>query len=275
MALDMLHDPLTEKLARGETAIGLSLMDVYTIELAAHMGFDWFFLDQMFTPHDWSETDRLIRAGWAAGITPVVRVQSYPWLGYDRRVAVEVSRAAGIGAHYILVSNSGKREIEECVQVTHDWHRKALWVHPFSSFDEWGPGIEQMKGRTNVIPQPETQEGLDDLLECLDLPEIRMVFIAMTDASRIFSDTPAPNWYSERLWSFVDDTVAKANSLGKVVGAATSFAYDLDEVKKRVVKLQEHGVRMICLPGLYALFQVGLGGFLTEVKEQLRESASG
>lgn len=48
----------------------------------------------MFTGLDFGRTLLLIRTGEAAEISPVVRVQSNPWLGYDPRIAVDVMYVA-------------------------------------------------------------------------------------------------------------------------------------------------------------------------------------
>lgn len=105
----MLKNSLLEKIDAGKVALGMRINDPERVELCAHLGFDWFMLDQMFTANDWSRTQDLIRTGEAAGLTPVVRVHSNPWLGYDHSIAVNVSRAHGIGAQFIMVSNSCKR----------------------------------------------------------------------------------------------------------------------------------------------------------------------
>ena len=54
----------------GKTALGITIADVQMVELAAHLGFDWFMIDQMFTSNDWGKTQDLVRAGEAYGITP-------------------------------------------------------------------------------------------------------------------------------------------------------------------------------------------------------------
>ena len=63
----MAVSPLHEKLESGETALGLYVNSPDMVELCGHLGFDWFLVDQMWTAHDWSATDALIRAGEAAG----------------------------------------------------------------------------------------------------------------------------------------------------------------------------------------------------------------
>lgn len=257
---------LLEKIKANETSLGLWVNSVDMIDLCAHLGFDWFMIDQMFTPHDWSKTDELIRAGESAGITPVVRVQSNPWLGYDHRVAVDVTRLLGMGAQFVMVSNSGKQEIDECLEVAKDWHRKALWVHPYSDFDDWVPQLDKHVEETYIIPQPETQGGLDTLGDCIREPGIKAALIAMTDASRVLTGEHQPDWYNEILWRYVDEAVALGREHNVYVGANTSYAYTMEEMRNRVIHLHEHGVKMILVQGAPFLFQVAVGQFLRELR---------
>jgi 4-hydroxy-2-oxoheptanedioate aldolase len=272
----MLHDSLNAKITGGGTAMGLWLNDPYMVDLAAHMGFDWFMVDQMFTPIDWNQTDQLMRAGEAAGITPVLRLQSNPWLGYNSQLAHNLTRALGIGYQYVMVSNSGKQEMEECAEVARDWHRKALWVHPFSSMDEWSPVTEDLVRHTHVIPQPESEGGLRELSDTLDIEGIDFAFFAMTDASKVLrKGSDMPDFYNDELWGLVDAAVKKADGLGKVIGANISYAYDMAELQRRTVKLAEHGVRMIMLQGAGFLFQVAIGAFMRDVREEVAALTGG
>lgn len=239
------------------------------VELLAHMGFDWFMIDLMFTSTDWGDVENLIRTGEAAGITPVVRVQANPWMGYDHRIVVDVSRLQGIGARYILVSNSCHKEIQECAKVAHDWHRKALHIHPFDDFNEWDPKIDKMGNMTYIIPQPESIPALEELEETMSLPEIKMILIAMTDASRELTKSDKPDWYNPRLWELVDRMVDLGKEKGTVVGANTSYAYNMKEMFKRVIKLHEHGVRLILIQGAPFLFQVAIGEFLRNIRAEI------
>jgi 2-keto-3-deoxy-L-rhamnonate aldolase RhmA len=266
------EDLLKLKMEGDTPAFGLWLNDVYMADLAAHMGFDWFMVDQMFTPTDWNQADQLLRAGEAAGITPVLRLQSNPWLGYNGQLAQDLTRALGIGYQYVMVSNSGKREVEECAKVAHDWHRKAMWVHPFGSVEEWQSVTADMVANTHVIPQPESIGGLTELESTLDIPGIDLAFIAMTDASKVLrSESSLPDFYDEKLWSILDSAVAKARREGKIIGANTSYAYDVNEISQRAVRLVEHGVRMIMLQGAGFLFQVAVGALMKEINDKTSE----
>jgi 2-keto-3-deoxy-L-rhamnonate aldolase RhmA len=265
----MPKDPLGDKIAKDVTALGAFTNDPDMVELMAYMGFDWVAIDQMFTSIDWQKTEIMIRTAEAAGITPVVRIQSNPWLGYDPRLAVDATRAAGVGARYILVSNSGKKEIEDMAKVASDWHRKAMHIHPFKSFDEWDSKIVDLEAGTYVIPQPESLGALAEVEETLALPHVKALFFAMTDASRELAGSNQPDWYSEKLWELVDRGVRVARENGAIIGANTSYAYDLPELRKRVLRLSERGVRMVLIQGAGFLFQVAIQPFIDDLHEHL------
>ena len=266
----MAQNPLLERLQDGRPSIGVWANSPDMIELCAFVGFHWVMIDQMFTSNDWQKTEELIRAADGSGITAVVRIQSNPWLGYDHRVAVDVSRANGIGAQFIMVSHSSKQEIDESLVASKDWHRKALSIHPYRSFDEWDRGLDRQAAFTYLIPQPETRGALDSLEEVIADPAVKVVFIAMTDASRIITGGHKPDWYNARLWEYVDRAVELGREHGVTIGANTSYAYTMDEMKKRVERLVDHGVKMIMSQGAPFLFQIAAGEFLAGLKGPLQ-----
>lgn len=262
----MPSNPLLEKLTDGRSALGLYVNSPDMVELCGHLGFDWFMIDQMWTSNDWSKTEELMRAGEAAGITPVVRVQSNPWLGYDHRIAIDVSRALGIGAQFVLVSHSGRQEIEECVEVSKDWHRKAMTIHPYGDFADWIPVREQHESGTFIVPQPESRGAFDELEQIIRNPGIKLVFLAMTDASRILTGSHTPDFYHPALWEYLDRAVQLGKEHGVTIGANTSYAYRLDELQDRIRRLHVHGVKMIMVQGAPFLFQVAMTEFLRDLR---------
>jgi 4-hydroxy-2-oxoheptanedioate aldolase len=262
----MPQNPLLERLKEDKPSIGVRANSADMIELCAFVGFHWVMIDQMFTSNDWQKTEELIRAADGCGITPVVRIQSNPWLGYDHRIAVDVSRANGIGAQFILVSHSSKQEIDESLVASKDWHRKALSIHPYRSFAEWDKGLDKQAAFTYLIPHAETQGALDSLEDVIKDPAVKVVFIAMTDASRIITGSHKPDWYNARLWEYVDRAVELGKAHGVTIGANTSYAYRMDEMKKRVEHLVDHGVKMIMAQGAPFLFQIAATEFLGDLK---------
>lgn len=265
----MRQNLLLDRTQAGKTSIGVYANSADMIELCAYVGFHWVMIDQMFTSNDWTKTEELIRASEASGITPVVRIQSNPWLGYDHRIAIDVSRANGIGAQFMMVSHSNKQEIDECLLAGKDWHRKALNIHPYRNIDEWDTGLERPGLRTYIIPQPETKDALDSLEEVIKDPEVKIVFIAMTDASRVITSSHRPDFYNARLWEYVDWAVELGRRHDVQIGANTSYAYGMDEMRRRVEVLTEHGVRIILAQGAPFIFQLAATKFLEDLKPVL------
>jgi 4-hydroxy-2-oxoheptanedioate aldolase len=265
----MPRNPLLEKFQKNEVALGLGINNPDMVELCAFLGFDWFQLDQMWSELDWGKTKEMIRTGQAAEITPVLRVQSNPWLGYDHRIAVDATRAQGIGAQFILVSNSCNKEIEECLGATRSWHRNIRAVHPFRSIGEWDAKSSQMTEATYIIPQPESKGGLEEMEQTLELPGLKAFFIAMTDASKAISGTKTPEFNHPKLWEYVHKAVRIGEKKGIVIGANTSYAYTMEEMENRTKQLADAGVKMIMIQGAPFLFQVAIGKFLDNVKKSL------
>ena len=265
----MSKNPLLENIKNGTTSLGLSANTPEMLELCAHMGFDCLLIDQMFTGLDWNRTEEMIRAGVAAGITPIVRIQSNPWLGYDRQIAVNVTRAQGIGAQFIFISPSCKKEIEECMEVSRDWHRKCMHIHPFNSIDEWSQKIAKMEDDTYIMPFVESEGCLEELDDIMSIPGLKVFLFAMTDASKILANSNEPDWYHTKLWEYLHRAVEIGRKNDVVIGANTSYCYDLDELGRRVCKLHEAGVKLILMQSSYFLFQVAIGRFLNEVKRDL------
>jgi len=267
----MWRDPLGDKMAaeEGPPALGAYTNDPDMVELMAHMGFDFVFIDQMFTSTDWQKCELLIRTAEAAGITPIIRLQSHPWAGYDPRLAVDLSRVMGIGAKYVRVSVSGIEEVRDCVGVSRDWHRKAMHIHPFNSFEEWESGIDEMARRTVLMPSAETVKSVTEYESIMAIPEIKVFTFGMTDASRVLGNSERPDWYSPQLWEMVDHAVELGRATGTLIGANTSYAYTMEEMHSRVMRLTQHGVRVILVQGAPFLFQLAVGKFLNELRDEI------
>ena len=266
----MQQNPLAEKLRKMETTLGIRVTHSDQVELAAFLGLDWFMLDQMFTNADWHYTHEVIKTGHATGITPIIRVPGNPWLGYNHQLAVDATRAFGMGAQFVMVSHSCKKEIEECLSVSGDWHRNALTVHPFRSQGEWKKKSKEIAESNVVIAHAESQGSYDEFEETMELPGLKMFFFAMTDASKVLTGSTEPDWYSPKLWKFIDKAVAMGEKKGIMIGANTSYGYSMKEMRKRVNFLHDHGVKFIYIQSAGYLFQTAIGEFMDGVRKDLR-----
>lgn len=235
------------------------------VEVSAYVGFDWFLVDQMFSASDWQRTEELVRAGEAAGITPVVRLQSFPWLGYDHRVAVDVARAGGVGARHVMVSASGAREIDESLQAARDGHRRLLTVFRGLPGAEPSSAPGGHQAPTVVIPHLESREALEGAETMMEHREVKVVFIAVTDTLCELTGEEHPDFYAPPLWEYIDRAVSLGRRHGVVVGANTGFAGSLDEVRRRAELLHRHGVRMVMLQGGAFLFQLAATDLLARL----------
>jgi hypothetical protein len=252
-------DRLDRVLSRGGCAYGLWLSTPEMVEVSAHVGFDWFMVDQMFSANGWERTEELLRAGEAAGITPVIRVQSFPWLGHDHRVAIEVARASGVGARFVMVSASGAEEIDDSLRAALDRHRRLLTVGPLPAAASSGPAP---RSATVVIPHLEVRPAIDATESIMARPEVSLVFIAVTDTLRELTHDPQPDFYAPPLWEYLDAAVDLGRRHHVVVGANTGFGESLAELLRRAERLHEHGVRMIMLQGGTFLFQLAASDLL-------------
>jgi histidinol phosphatase-like PHP family hydrolase len=103
----------------------------------------------------------------------------------------------------------------------------------------------------------------------LDLPDLRIFIFAMTDLSKVLTNSKKPDIHNPKLWEYVRRAVKKANERGIVVGANTSYADTMKEMRERVKKLHDAGVRFIMIQGAQFLFQVAMMEFLPGVRADL------
>lgn len=269
------RDPIKEKLLdKGKTVLGVWGGTANEVELAAHLGFDFFSIDQMFTGIGWEKTEELIRTAQSVGISPTIRLQSYPWQGYDRRVVTDASRNMGIGGKYIRISFAGKREITECLDLAYENHRKIGHLYPY--------GDEQNDEElyTYIIPLAETLESLEVMEELCELPEIKIFGLAAGDALPVVTDAENPDFHDPAWWDFVDEAVTIGEKTNTAIASNVSFhptegsrssygPYALDEVVNRVVKLENHGVSKITVQGIPFLFQLAAGELLDDIRNRI------
>lgn len=269
----MLKDPLGEKIASPSgVALGAWTSDPDMIELLAYMGFDWVMIDMMFTGIDWGRAELLIRTAEAAGITPAVRLQAFPWLGHDPRLARDLARITGIGAKYVRMSASSIDEMKECAAVARDWHKKPMHLYKFKDSSQAPPDSAHVDERTCLWPLAETAEMVHSYKEIIAMPEVKIFGFGMGDASRSIAKTERPDFHHPLIWERIDEAVAYAKQHDTVIGANTSYAPDLKEMYLRTTKLATHGVRVIMIQGTAFLFQIAMAPFLRDLRAEIAQS---
>ena len=187
------------------------------VEVAGLAGFDCFMADMMFTGHDWDMIAHLVRAARGTGITPMIRVQAYPWTaeggnpGTDRRVVSDAARALSLGATAVTVSVSSKEEVQELLGLKSDWHR-LIHLRRFKSAEEFPEFARRVAESTLIIPTVESEGGLRDLDEIFALDGIRLVWLAAGDLTKILG---VPFKYEHpKVLSLVERAVKTAERYG-------------------------------------------------------------
>lgn len=155
------------------------------VEVAGVAGFDCFMADMMFTAHDWDQIAHLVRAARGTGISPMIRVQAYPWAGgTDRRTVSDAARALSLGATAVTISISSKEEVRELLGLKNDWHR-LIHLRRFASAEEFPEFARKARESCLIVPTVESEGGLRDLEEIFALDGIRLVWLAAGDLSKI------------------------------------------------------------------------------------------
>jgi 2-keto-3-deoxy-L-rhamnonate aldolase RhmA len=237
-----------DKLANGESYFGTldSLGGPQLAEVLGESGFDMACLDTMFCAFDWQEIFHWSRACLHRGLDPVVRLPSHPWGGAsDSHVPAQVGRAFGIGLNGVCVSLNTPDEIADVLEVSRAWH-KNLHLHPFKrdSFDEYA----RATATTNVvIPLIESQQGIDNIAQIMELDGLRVVWLGLSDISRILGhpfDYEAP-----AVWRFINHAVELGCEHGVAISANVGYEFsrDLATLAKRIEGMRAHGIQGIML----------------------------
>jgi hypothetical protein len=116
------------------------------VEVAGLAGIDCFMADMMFTGLDWEQIAQLIRAARGTGISPMIRVQAYPWSdGIDQRTVSEAARALALGATAVTISISSCAQMQALLRLRGDWHRlihlRLSRFMPLSPLVPWGTEV--------------------------------------------------------------------------------------------------------------------------------------
>lgn len=157
------------------------------VEVAGLAGIDAFMADMMFTAHDWDNIAHLIRAARGTGISPLIRVQAFPWAtGTDRRTVSDAARALALGATAVTVSVNSKAEVQELLGLRDDWHR-LIHLRRFATADEFPAFNAKTRAGTLIVPTVESEGGLRDLDEILALDGIRLVWLAAGDITKFWA----------------------------------------------------------------------------------------
>lgn len=255
-------DSLNKKLQEGKISYGALIWSEYpgVIDLLGFTNYDYFITDMMFGSIDWTGAANLCRAAGNWGITPLIRLQSNPWLGgFDARIVSDVARAVSIGYAGVMISVRNAEETETYVKAVSDWH-----IVPMTASTEFTAlKKKMMESRVGMIPLLESKESLDDLEKFFSIEGLKVVGIAMTDLARVLGYTPAEIWSKDKseVWDVVGNAVKLGKKKGVAVYANTSYTTDRPDLQvliERAKRLQKMGVSMVMFQSTEYLLQLAL-----------------
>jgi 4-hydroxy-2-oxoheptanedioate aldolase len=267
---------LIDKMNAGEPVIG-TMCITYSpeiVEILAYVGFDFVYIDQMFSSIGWEQLAAMARGAQGSDMAVMARVENDPWHSADDPgIASRVARALSVGCDGVKVNVYSKNEARWAVDAGSGWHSRP-YVNRFiggaasttSQFKEF----EQNKvAGTLVIPSVESKLGIEQVDDILDIPGLRAFGIAMTDTAIVLGhpmDYDHPD-----VWNFVDRVAAKAKERGIHLTAGTGFADKTwDGIAARVRRFHDHGVNMIFLQSPEYVFQLATTQLLGKVREALK-----
>ena len=232
------------------------------VEVAGLAGYDCFMADMMFTALDWDNIAHLVRAARGTGISPMIRVQAYPWSSgeahpaVDRRTVSDAARALSLGATAVTVSVSSKEEVRELMGLKTDWHR-LIHLKRFASAEDFPEYAQRVAESTLIIPTVESEGGLRDLDEIFALDGIRLVWLAAGDVSKIMG---FPFKYEHpKVLSLLEQAVKTAQRYGAGVMYNLGLdSPDFDSMAASAKRFFELGVQVVGIGAMEWHMQMAL-----------------
>lgn len=247
---------LFARLASGGTALGVWLKSGPSwASTIARAGFDFVRPDMMFSSIDWRELDHINKAAQAAGISTWVRVPANPWLGGSGQlqVTVDVARAFSLGIPLVGASIASAEQVRACVEVAKDWHRSGAGEYP-NSQESFAAMNAKDANAAVFVPHIEAGTAINEIEDILSIEGLRIVMLAMTDLSKALGY--AFQYDHAAVWKTLDGIVSKARERDITVAANMGYAYkSAEEMRARVQRMREHGVRICLMQGADSMFE--------------------
>ena len=156
-----MQNPMKDKIARGEPALGVSLMfpSPQTVEMLGHAGFDWVLLDCEHGSIGLGDLELMAMAADAAGITAIARPQSNAAADIQ---AVMDRGVKGVQVPHVITRGDAERAVGAVKFGPEGQRGLAAGTRP----DRWGLGakmpdfVTQANAASLVCVQIEDAEAL-------------------------------------------------------------------------------------------------------------------
>ncbi len=237
----ILSNPMRERLAAGELALGIILRQARTVDIAPAMkacGFDWLFLDLEHNSMDLDTAVQISVAALAAGIAPVARVPAGQlWLA----TRLLDGGALGIVMPHVDTADEARR-ISQALHYQPDGHRSVAGGLPHLRYEKHGLGetCAAINAATFVTVMLETPTAIANAEAIAAVPGIDSLLVGTNDLAM---ELGIPGQFGEpRIVSAYRAVVDACRKHGKWAGVG-GIADDA-----LLARYIEMGVRLV-LPG--------------------------
>jgi len=243
---------LFQRLADGETAFGANcdINQPEIMEISGAVGLDFLVIDMMMNSVDWRTVAAMTLAADRYGITPGIRLPSYPWAGdragVDYHLSGQILRSIAVGVQDIVVSLETVEQVEAALKPIGETHQR-VYLPSFeygahgNRAEREGSGHDAV--RTMLTPLIESERAIADLDRILAVPGLESIFLGMGDISIILgheNDYTHPD-----LNAFIGDVARRAGVHDVAVFANIHGRSTQDEVVAAVADLEQLGVKGI------------------------------
>lgn len=242
---------MLQRLADGETTYGTYtiLGQSEVVEIMGHLGMDYVIIDLMMGSVDWSRAATLALAADRYGMTPVIRLPSFPWSGadvVDQRLAADVLRAVTIGAQGVRVSLETPEQVAAALVPTRNDHRRVYL--PTYELQAHGSAAEAAgshapEDRCLLIPIIESELAVQNLDDIMSVEGLEAIALGMGDLVRLLGH---PNDFGHpEVMAFIEDVVVRARRHDVAVFANIHGRPTVPEQVEAARSLEAVGVRGI------------------------------
>jgi len=224
-------------------------------EILAHAGWDFFIIDLEHGPIDIETAENMVRAGDAAGITPIVRVlRSTPYL------IAQALNTGAIGVHVPHIST--KEEAEEAAISTRFHPLGERGVCPFVRAARYSADkasyYQRANAETILILAIEGTEGIENLEKILTVKGIDSIFVGPYDLSQSLG-VPGQVKH-DRVIEKIREICETSRKAGVAVGL---FVETAEDARFWV----EQGIRYCCLDVDAAIFYKAAKTYMDRLKK--------
>lgn len=235
---------MKEKIARGEVALGASLMfpSPQLVEMLAYAGFDWVLIDCEHGSIGLADVEMMAMAADASGITAIARPRSND--------AADIQSVMDRGVKGVQVPHINTRsDAERAVASVKFGPGAARGLAAGTRPDRWGLGAKmpdfaaQANATSLVCVQIEHQEAVANIDEILKVDGIDVFFIGPSDLSQSMGFPGNPK--AAPVAKAIEETLARIRAAGKAPGMPATAETVADVAAKGCRYIYNHVPRIL------------------------------